>query len=153
MTVTPNATKLADFNRLVGDGPVQVHLDPRVANVVVPEELRAQFRLVLDFWLPRGARDTVADAWGLRETLVFSMRRVKVAVPWEAVFWMRQLVGDGSAVYPYSVPLEMAQELGQQKPSPLPPLPVKDEPVAEPAPKPRPKLRLVRNDDDDGDGT
>ena len=143
--MTRAENKLAAFNRLSADGPVQVHLDPRVEGVQVPEELRSQFRLVLDFGLPRGACDLRVDLWGLRETLPFALRRVPVAVPWDAVFWIRQLEGEAFFAYPYSVPQEVTEEIGPEGTAP-------GSAPAEPTPEsePRPRLRLVRDDEPEG---
>ncbi len=141
--MTRNADKFTAFSRLLAEGPVQVHLDPRVEGVHVPEELRSPFRLVLDFGLSRGARNLRPDVWGLHETLLFAMRPVAVAVPWEAIFWMRQLDGPAFVAYPYSVPREVAEAEARaaERLAPLPPQPTN------PDPAPRPRLRLVRPDD------
>ena len=84
------------FSRLMAaGGPVQVHLVPSAPGVVVPAGVAGADRLILDFWNPRGARDTEWDAEGLSETLSFGCERVRVTIPWGVIFLMRQLDGEG----------------------------------------------------------
>lgn len=94
------AMKLADFERLRGDGLVSVNLDPRAIGVVLPKSLQGRPSLALNFGHAKGKGDLQANAWGLRETLRFGGVWQQVAVPWSAVVSMAGLVGasDGQLV-------------------------------------------------------
>ncbi len=99
------------LEKLLEDGPVLVHLDPRRAGVDVPAAHRAEARLVLRFGygLTPPIRDLSVDTDGLAGTLTFRGVPHRCIVPWSAVFAM---VGDDGRglVWSEDLPAEIAHE-------------------------------------------
>jgi hypothetical protein len=125
------------LEKLLEEGPVLVHLDPRRAGVDVPPVHRDGPRLVLRFGhgLTPPILDLVIDAAGVVGTLMFHGQPYRCHVPWPAVF---AIVGEDSRglVWPPEVPAEVAHEY-RKGPEPSPPGPPD-------APKPkRGHLKLV----------
>ncbi len=89
---------------------VHVHLDPRVAGVVVPQWFKKQAQLVLQIGLnmPIPIPDLRLDETGMSCTLSFSRSPFYCVVPWQSVY---ALVGDDGRgmVWPDDVPPEVAQ--------------------------------------------
>lgn len=88
MTTTKDA-KRALFDRMYASGShIRVVLDARHADVVMPESLRQDFGLNLDygFTLPKPTQDLVTSDRGLSATLSFGNTPQVTFVPWEAVY-------------------------------------------------------------------
>ncbi|MBK8170213.1 MAG: hypothetical protein IPK60_07680 [Sandaracinaceae bacterium] len=102
-------------------GSVFVHLDPRIAEVSVPDFLRTQPQLVLQIGLdlPVPIPDLRVDDAGVFGTLSFARSPHSCVVPWNAVF---ALVGDDGKgmVWPNDMPAEIAAEVDMEKPKPKP---------------------------------
>lgn len=112
------------------DHVVFVHLDGRHAGVEMPENLKAQRNVLLQFSRRDGfaTRDLIVDADGVRATLSFNRRPFRVVVPWSAVFGITD--GRGRVhVYEAEFP---ADALGSARPT-------------APAPRGKPQLRLLKN--------
>ena len=103
--------KRATMDKLLRDGPVLVHLDPRKPGVEVPTQHRGEPRLVLRFGygLSPPIADLAVEDAGLSGTLTFRGTPHRCVVPWTAVF---AIVGeDGRGlVWSEDVPPEIAHE-------------------------------------------
>ncbi len=103
--------KRSTMDKLLRDGPVLVHLDPRRAGVDVPPQHRGEPRLVLRFGygLSPPIADLAVEEAGLSGTLTFRGTPYRCVVPWPAVF---AIVGeDGRGlVWSEDVPPEIAHE-------------------------------------------
>lgn len=128
-------------------GSVFVHLDPRIAEVSVPDFLRGQPQLVLQIGLdlPVPITDLRVDDAGVFGTLFFTRSPHTCVVPWNAVF---ALVGDDGKgmVWPDDMPKEIAAEVesGTAKPKvELRSLSFADKmsPSVKPKPSPKPQRR------------
>ncbi len=99
------------MDKLLGDGPVLVHLDPRRDGVRVPDSFAGQPQLVLrfGFGLAPPIPDLTVDEDGLSGTLTFRGTPFGCVVPWRAVFALVSEDGRG-LVWPEDVPSEVAQE-------------------------------------------
>lgn len=99
------------MDKLLRDGPVLVHLDPRRPGVDVPGHHRAEPRLVLRFGygLSPPIADLTIDENGLLGTLTFRGVPHRCVVPWTAVFAVVGEDGRG-LVWSEDVPIEIAQE-------------------------------------------
>src|SRR5262249_25587328 len=80
--------KRATREKLLRDGPVLVHLDPRRPGVDVPLQHRGEPRLVLRFGygLSPPIADLAIEDAGLSGTLTFRGTPYRCIVPWNAVF-------------------------------------------------------------------
>ncbi|MCS6915777.1 MAG: hypothetical protein RMK29_15695 [Myxococcales bacterium] len=120
---------------LLEDAWVLVHLDPRHPEVKLPEYLRQQPHLILQYGynMPVPIVDLQIDDRGISATLSFQRTAHATFVPWAAVFAMAD--GDRRGyVWEKDVPKDL-------KPPAVPPPP--QEP-AKPARRPRPSyLKLV----------
>ena len=96
-------------------GAVFVHLDPRVAGVCVPNDLREQPQLVLQFGLDLlvPIPDMRVDKVGIHGTLSFQRTPFPTSVPWDAVFAIVGEDGRG-VVWPKSMPKEIAAEVERE---------------------------------------
>jgi stringent starvation protein B len=96
-------------------GSVFVHLDPRIAGMVVPQWLRSQPQLVLQIGLdmPIPIPDLRVDDDGVYGTLSFQRSPFTCKVPWSGIF---ALVGeDGRGmVWPEDLPAEIAAEVDRE---------------------------------------
>lgn len=92
---------------LLDRGSLFVHLDPRRAHVVVPNQFRSQPELVLQFGynLRVPIPDLEIDDEGIFGTLSFARRPFWCRIPWEAVF---AIVGEDrrGAIWPEDAPPE-----------------------------------------------
>src|ERR1700754_2160180 len=126
-------------NQLLRKGSLFIHLDPRVADVVVPPWLRHQAQLVLQVGLdmPIPIPDLRVDADGIFGTLSFSRTPFACNVPWNAIF---ALVGDNDRgmVWDEDFPEEVAREVATSKATQL------DDAVRRERAKNPPKLSLIR---------
>jgi stringent starvation protein B len=114
---------------------VHLHLDPRVAAVVVPPWFKKQAQLVLQIGLnlPVPIPDLRLDDEGMSCTLSFNRSPFFCVVPWPSVFAMVGEDGRGM-IWPEDVPPEV-QEKGQAQ-----------EAAAKREPQKRPLLEEVRSD-------
>lgn len=123
-----DATELPDkrdvARALLLRGSVFLHLDPRVADVVVPGWLKAQPQLVLQIGLDMAVPivDLRIDDEGVCGTLSFNRSPFTCWVPWSAIF---ALVGDDGRgmVWPESMPGEIAEEIDREVGRRAPPAP------------------------------
>lgn len=130
---------------LLKEAWVYVHLDPRRDGVALPEFLRDQPRLVLQYGynMPVPMHDLTVDEKGISATLSF--RRVPHAtfIPWSAVFAMTDGEKHGM-VWPADVPPDLKLDAPEEAPRKAESSPPPTAPAAKPAKKPRPShLKLV----------
>lgn len=106
--------KLHTFDAMIANGSVFVHLNPRLSGVVVPDHLRDQDHLNLEFGLdvPVPIVGLCWTADGITGTLSFYRRPFRVFIPWDAVFVLCSR-GDLSSgrVFPDDVPMSVIREL------------------------------------------
>jgi stringent starvation protein B len=76
------------FLALLREGWTSLHLDARRSGVVVPQHLRNEAHLVLQYGhdLPIPIPDLEVDEYGVRATLSFSKTPQRTVVPWSAVY-------------------------------------------------------------------
>ena len=88
MSSSERPTKQQAFLALLREGWTSLHLDARRAGVVVPEALRGEPHLVLQYGhdLPIAIPDLEVDEYGVRATLSFSRAAHLTVVPWSAVY-------------------------------------------------------------------
>ncbi len=152
--MTPNKEQV--MVELLKDAWVYVQLDPRREGVELPEFLRQEPRLVLQYGynMPIPIQDLVVDGQGIKATLSFRRVAHATVIPWSAVF----AITDGEqrgCLWEADLPadLNLEAELGKNtearadkpapKPEPSPPAPALGRPGA-PGKKPRPShLKLV----------
>jgi stringent starvation protein B len=104
------ADKQSSLNGLVQKGVVMLHLDARRPGVRVPDYLKNQEWLRLNFNHAKGRADLVVNDWGVRETLRFNGAWFPVSVPWSAVFAMSQPdQTDQPTIFPEDLPEEMVE--------------------------------------------
>jgi stringent starvation protein B len=139
---------------LLAHSSVFIHLDPRVANVVVPVWFKKQPQLVLQIGLnmPVPIQDLHVDDDGLSCTLSFNRSPFHCMVPWAAVYAM---VDDEqrAMVWPDDVPPEVQRQV-RERPTLVEAAPPPRAIAAVPAPAPatkkdaakRPKLAPVPAD-------
>jgi len=127
------------MERLLDDGPVLVHLDPRRPGVRVPDAHAAGPRLVLRFGhnLTPPIPDLAVGEEALEGTLTFRGVPFRCYIPWTSVFALVSDEGRGR-VWPGDLPTEVAAEYTAREPGAEPPQ--KPEP---PKPKGRGHLKLV----------
>jgi len=78
--------KQSSLRDLLPKGVVMLHLDARRPGVRVPDYLKTQEWLRLNFNHSKGRGDLMVNDWGVRETLRFNGAWFPVSVPWSAVF-------------------------------------------------------------------
>lgn len=109
MVTVTHEHKRTTLLRLLEDGVVMLHLDPRREGVVVPERFRGDVTLRLNvawgFRLPAFEIDHA----GVYAVLSFNRLDFGCTLPWDAIFAMT-LPDDGhrGAVWPESLPPEIA---------------------------------------------
>lgn len=115
---------------LLEDAWVYVQLDPRRDDVVLPEHLREQPRLILQYGynMPMPINDLKIDERGISATLSFQRTPHATFIPWSAVFVLSD--GDKRAmVWEDDVPKELltqgGTEAGEPAASPPPQKPQK----------------------------
>ena len=154
--------KQSCLRNLADQGVVMVHLDARRPGVRVPDYLKTQEWLRLNFNHVKGRADLVVNDWGVRETLRFNGSWFPVSVPWSAIFAVSLPDQDTQpTIFAEDLPEEMVeaalarlQSEGEQldgKDDPAPPKAIRrerrvpqtrrrasppPEPMAEPAPPP-----------------
>jgi stringent starvation protein B len=103
--------KRSVMGKLLQDGPVLVHLDPRSEEVRVPSAHRGEPRLVLRFGynLSPPILDLALEDKGLVGTLTFRGVPFRCEIPWSAVFALVGEEGRG-LVWAEDVPAELAHE-------------------------------------------
>jgi stringent starvation protein B len=103
--------KRSTMDKLLRDGPVLVHLDPRRQGVDVPAHHRGEPRLVLRFGygLTPPIVDLTLEEQTLSGTLTFRGVPHKCIIPWSAVFAVVGEDGRG-LVWGEDVPAEIAHE-------------------------------------------
>jgi hypothetical protein len=155
--MTPN--KLQVMLELLKDAWVYVQLDPRRQGVDLPEFLRQEPRLVLQYGynMPVPIHDLVVDEEGIKATLSFRRVAHATVIPWSAVF----AITDGDhrgCLWEADLPADLNLEIDgapdaaasgttdikpAAKPEPAKPMGGLNRPGA-PAKKPRPShLKLV----------
>ena len=111
-TIVKKQQKRRVTEELLKSGDVFVHLDPRRAGVVVPENLRKQPHLTLqlgyDMVIPILDLSVADD--GITATLSFSRVPFLCFVPWEAVFIVGGNDSQGIA-WAEDIPSELIQDL------------------------------------------
>jgi len=119
---------------------VHVHLDPRVASVVVPPWFKSQPQLVLQIGLnmPVPIPDLHLDDDGMSCTLSFNRAPFHCVVPWAGIFAMVGEDGRGM-VWPDDVPVEVSRQARpvQVAPAPKESSPENGKPEAPPRRGPR----------------
>jgi stringent starvation protein B len=97
------------FLALLQEGRPSLHLDARREGVVVPEHLKADPHLVLQYGidLPIPIVDLVVDERGVHATLSFSRTPHGTFVPWAAVYVIATEDGRG-VLFPEDVPGDVA---------------------------------------------
>jgi hypothetical protein len=88
MSSSERPSKQQAFLALLREGWTSLHLDARRAGVVVPQPLRGEPHLVLQYGhdLPIPIPDLEVDDYGVRATLSFSRAAHRTVVPWSAVY-------------------------------------------------------------------
>jgi stringent starvation protein B len=88
MSSSERPSKQQAFLALLREGWTSLHLDARRAGVIVPEPLRGEPHLVLQYGhdLPIAIPDLEVDDYGVRATLSFSRAAHLTVVPWSAVY-------------------------------------------------------------------
>src|SRR5262245_53230543 len=88
MSSSERPSKQQAFLALLREGWTSLHLDARRPGVVVPEQLRREPHLVLQYGhdLPIPIPDLEVDEYGVQATLSFSRAAHRTIVPWSAVY-------------------------------------------------------------------
>jgi len=88
MSSSERPSKQQAFLALLREGWTSLHLDARRPGVVVPQPLRGEPHLVLQYGhdLPIPIPDLEVDEYGVRATLSFSRAAHLTVVPWSAVY-------------------------------------------------------------------
>ncbi len=137
--MTPD--KMTVLLELMKEAWVYVHLDPRRDGVELPDFLRQQSRVVLQygFNMPVPIHDLTIDERGIHATLSFRRVPYSTLVPWSAVFAMTD--GDHHGmVWQDDVPKDLeleTEDAGEAERKPGPVQAVRPMPSAT-APKPGP---------------
>ena len=142
MSSTERPSKQQAFLALLREGWTSLHLDARRPGVVVPDTLRGEPHLVLQYGhdLPIPIPDLEIDDYGVRATLSFSRTAHRTVVPWSAVYVVACDDGRG-ILYSEEVPQDVAV-IAARSTSDAPPLEVEteievaEEMAAMPAPRP-----------------
>jgi hypothetical protein len=120
----------------------RVHLDARRDGVLLPERLRGDGHVRLDYGygLTPPIPDLVIDDDGIRATLSFSRVPFATFIPWTAVYLIADYDGNG-AVWQEDIPPDLLEGVapGEAPPPPDPPKP--DKPQKPPRPS---HLKLVK---------
>jgi stringent starvation protein B len=88
MSSSERPSKQQAFLALLREGWTSLHLDARRPGVIVPEQLRGEPHLVLQYGhdLPIPIPDLEIDEYGVHATLSFSRAAHRTVVPWSAVY-------------------------------------------------------------------
>jgi stringent starvation protein B len=148
------AEKQQSLATLMEKGVVMLHLDARRPGVRVPEHLKAQSWLRLNFNHQKGKGDIQVNDWGLRETLRFNGQWSAVAVPWSAIFAISlPEQADAPTIFAEDLPEEMVEaalarlqregasleDLEEKRPVPLWPARPSTPVSMAPSPQPQPQ--------------
>jgi len=109
MSSPERPSKRQAFLALLREGWTSLHLDARRSGVVVPQSLRGEAHLVLQYGhdLPIPIPDLEVDEYGVRATLSFSRTAHLTVVPWSAVYVVACDDGRG-VLYAEDVPPDVA---------------------------------------------
>src|SRR5262245_53733730 len=109
MSSSERPSKQQAFLALLREGWTSLHLDARRSGVIVPESLRREPHLVLQYGhdLPIPIPDLEVDDYGVRATLSFSRTAHRTVVPWSAVYVVACDDGRG-ILYSEDVPQDVA---------------------------------------------
>jgi stringent starvation protein B len=109
MSSSERPSKQQAFLALLREGWTSLHLDARRPGVVVPDSLRSEPHLVLQYGhdLPIAIPDLEIDDYGVRATLSFSRTAHRTVVPWSAVYVVACDDGRG-ILYSEDVPQDVA---------------------------------------------
>ena len=156
-SLTRNREKLERMRGALARGLTQVHLDARRPGVLVPQGLRDQAMLVLNFSYRFSPPDLDVNEWGVRQTLTFRGVPFKVGVPWSALYAIVCQPTDELWLYPDDTPDELLAAAAKRSPPPQPAgaepparaalrevVSAKDPGDESPPPPPRRHLRLVK---------
>src|SRR4051812_19987185 len=88
MSSSERPSKQQAFLALLREGWTSLHRDARRPGVVVPQPLRGEPHLVLQYGhdLPIPIPDLEVDDYGVRATLSFSRAAHRTVIPWSAVY-------------------------------------------------------------------
>ena len=88
MSSSERPSKQQAFLALLREGWTSLHLDARRPGVIVPQPLRGEPHLVLQYGhdLPIPIPDLEIDEYGVHATLSFSRAAHRTVVPWSAVY-------------------------------------------------------------------
>jgi len=97
------------FLALLAEGWTSLHLDARRAGVVVPDHLKGEPHLVLQYGhdLPIPIPDLQVDEHGVSATLSFARRPSPTVVPWSAVYVVTAMDGRG-VLYQEDIPSDVS---------------------------------------------
>ncbi len=106
-------------NRLLGDGPILVHLDARRPGVSVPDNLASDPRLVLRFGygLTPAIADLDVSEDALSGTLSFGGVLHRCVLPWPAVYAVVSEMDQRGMVWPDDVPPEAMSSPAEPTPA------------------------------------
>src|SRR5262245_8442455 len=109
MSSSERPSKQQAFLALLREGWTSLHLDARRPGVVVPQPLRGEPHLVLQYGhdLPIPIPDLEVDEYGVRATLSFSRAAHLTVVPWSSVYVVACDDGRG-VLYAEDVPEDVA---------------------------------------------
>jgi stringent starvation protein B len=146
MSSSERPSKQQAFLALLREGWTSLHLDARRPGVVVPDALKREPHLVLQYGhdLPIPIPDLEIDDYGVRATLSFSRTAHRTVVPWSAVYVVACDDGRG-ILYSEDVPQDVAV-IAARSASDAPPMPeveaaeIEAEDLAATMPAPRPSL-------------
>lgn len=108
MTPTDRPSKQEAFTAFLQDGWVTVYIDARRPGVSVPDHLRNEARLVLQYGLnmPVPVEDLEVTEGGVKATLSFARQPHKTLIPWTAIYVIACTDGRG-VLYQEDVPPEL----------------------------------------------
>ena len=104
-------SKREAFLTFFKDGWVYVHLDARRSDVQVPDHLKGEARLVLQYGanMPVPIDDLLVSEDGIRATLSFNRQPCETVIPWSSVYIVACTDGRG-VLYHEDVPPEVLAE-------------------------------------------
>ena len=108
MTPTDRPSKQEAFLAFLKDGWVTVYIDARRPGVAVPDHLRTETRLVLQYGLnmPVPVEDLEVTDDGVKATLSFSRTPWQTMIPWSAIYVIACTDGRG-VLFQEDVPAEL----------------------------------------------
>ncbi len=102
--------------KLLGDGPILVHVDARRDDVSIPQGFRDDPKLVLRFGygLTPAIVDLSVDGSGIAGTLTFGGVPHRCRLPWPAIYAVVSEVDQRGMVWPDDVPAAVVDELASE---------------------------------------